>query len=196
MAAGSAVHQPREDVRAALKGMSQAEWIRLRRIADILTRSKATAVNDLIQETSARVLGDTRPWPVNIPFFAFFAGVMKSVASEEVQKLKRAREGGSGVREPLSLHDEVGGLAFDPPDLGPNAEQVLLQREAATETKAEILALFHDDPVAMMMVEGKMEGMEGEELRELVGLQITNFQSKNKLIRRRMLKLSPGKPVS
>lgn len=61
VAAGSAVHQPREDVRAALKGMSQAEWIRLRRIADVLTRSKATSVNDLIQETSARVLGDTRP---------------------------------------------------------------------------------------------------------------------------------------
>ncbi|MFC0389712.1 hypothetical protein [Muricoccus vinaceus] len=176
--------------------MSQTEWIRLRRIAAVLTRSKATTVNDLIQETCARVLGDTRPWPVNIPFFAFFAGVMKSVAGEEVQKLRRAREAGSGVRAPLSLHDKVGGLAFDPPDLRPNAEQVLLEQEAATETKAAILALFHDDPAAALMVEGKIDGIEGEELRELVGLEITDFQSKNRLIRRRMLKLNPGRPVS
>ncbi len=52
--------------------------------------------------------------------------------------------------------------------------------------KAALLDLFEDDPTVQIILEGIMEGMEGEELRELTELDVTAYQSKCKLIRRRI----------
>jgi hypothetical protein len=46
-------------------------------------------------------------------------------------------------------------------------------------------------PLAQVMVEGGMEGMEGEELREVTGLTKIAFASKRRLIRRRVEKAFP-----
>ena len=52
--------------------------------------------------------------------------------------------------------------------------------------KQVILDLFEDDLVAQTIVEGDMDGIEGEELRSLTGLDLKAFASKRRLIRRRI----------
>ena len=55
-----------------------------------------------------------------------------------------------------------------------------------------IIGLFEDDPVAQVMVEGIMENMEGEELRELAGLTKLAFASKWRPICRRIEQAYPN----
>jgi hypothetical protein len=57
--------------------------------------------------------------------------------------------------------------------------------------KAEILAMFDDDPVARELVEGILARFNTEQLRELTGLQGRAYNTKRTLVRRRLLKLSP-----
>ena len=45
------------------------------------------------------------------------------------------------------------------------------------------------EPVAQVIVEGIMEGQRGEDLRALTDLDPTAYQSKRRLIRRRIAKL-------
>jgi hypothetical protein len=54
-----------------------------------------------------------------------------------------------------------------------------------------VLALFDDDPVAQVLVEGIMEDMEGQELCELAGIDTEQLATKRKLIRRRIDRAFP-----
>ena len=51
---------------------------------------------------------------------------------------------------------------------------------------SEALGLFEDDEKAKLMFEGMMEEMEGEELRAFLELTSTEFNSKRRLVRRRL----------
>jgi hypothetical protein len=63
--------------------------------------------------------------------------------------------------------------------------------EAAVWLSGPPSTLLEEDPVAQVMVEGMMEGMGGEELREVIGLTKIAFASKRRLIRRRIDKAFP-----
>jgi hypothetical protein len=81
--------------------------------------------------------------------------------------------------------------AEDPEDPTPNVEERLAADEdSIVDRKQRIVALFGDDPVAQVIVEGIMEGTRGEDLRALTDLDPTAYQSKRRLIRRRIAKLT------
>ena len=149
--------------------------------------------NDLIQESYCRVLAGSRPWPSDVPLLPFLVNVRKSVVSNERRKRKRSEEDGSAVRAPLSLYDATGSLVIDAKDPSPNIEDVLLANAGAAEFKREILELFADDPAAQILVEGVPEEMEVDELRQLTDLDQTSFNSKHRLIRRRIEKHLAGR---
>ena len=54
--------------------------------------------------------------------------------------------------------------------------------------KLEVLGLFDDDAVARKIVVGMMDGLRGEELRRLSGLDPISFASKQKKVDRRLRK--------
>ncbi len=58
--------------------------------------------------------------------------------------------------------------------------------------RQEVIGLFADDPAAQVIVEGVMEGMRGEDLRALTDLDPTAYESKRRLIRRRIEKAIQG----
>lgn len=70
-------------------------------------------------------------------------------------------------------------------------EEKIIREQEVTRKKQAILNLFEDDPVAHIMVDGIMEGMEGEELRAYTELDKTAFASKRRLIKRRIEKAFP-----
>jgi DNA-directed RNA polymerase specialized sigma24 family protein len=190
---GDGAHRPLEEFKAALTALSQADMVRLRRAADHLVGDGVMGRDDLIQEAYCRVLAGSRPWPSDVRLLPFLINVMKSVVSNERRKRRRSEEDGSAVRAPLSLHDAAGGLAIDAEDPAPNIEEALLANAGAAEFKREILDLFVDDLAAQMLVEGVMDGMQGEELRQVTDLDQTAFNSKRRLMRRRIEKHMPGR---
>jgi len=82
--------------------------------------------------------------------------------------------------------------AIDP---APNADERLAasDEDGARERKRqEIIGLFADDLVAHVLVEGMLEGTRGEDLRALTDLDPTTYESKRRLIRRRIEKAIQG----
>lgn len=64
--------------------------------------------------------------------------------------------------------------------------------DAARFGGRNVLALFDDDPDAQVIVEGDMDDWSAEELRAYTGLSQTAYDSKRRLIRRRLNKAYPG----
>lgn len=109
---------------------------------------------------------------------------MRSIADGEIDKAKRRP---SLVPVPKTGGDEEGEeVEVEFPDSQPNVEQQRISAENVAEMRGNVLRLFDDDPTAHDIVEGVMADMTTDELRELTGLDETSYNTKRKLIRRRI----------
>jgi hypothetical protein len=116
----------------------------------------------------------------------FVAQAMRSIASDTIKALV-----GHPELHAVPLIGDDDRLTFDSPDCRPTAEELLASAQEVDEICQAILLLFVDDATAQIIVEGFMEGMEGEELRALTDLTKIAFASKRRLIRRRIDKGFP-----
>jgi DNA-directed RNA polymerase specialized sigma24 family protein len=164
----------------AIRTLSPAGWVRLRRAAAACYPGRPQDAKDLLQEAFARTLDGSRKCPRHVDIVRFLAGAMHSISSDAAKERQRHPE-----LQVVSLFGNEG-LTFDPPDSAPDPEQQSASNEEVTQMTQHIVPLFDDDLVAQVMVEGIMEGMEGEELRELTGLSKVGFASKRRLVRRRI----------
>jgi len=176
---------PREEIEHAVRSLSPADWARLHRLATRFAAGKPTQARDLLQESLMRAL-DGRQCPNALGMLPFLAGIMRSVADGEREKAER--------RIPLVMaatSETVEVQILNYADPASTAEDALIAEENAKQIRGAILGLFDDDPIARDIVEGMMEGWPPEELRELSGLDQTAYDSKRKLIRRRIDKRYP-----
>ncbi len=144
---------------------------------------------DLLQEGFRRAL-DERNCPVSVDIVRFLDLAMRSIRDGELKRAKR--------RPVLVSPPPPGGQPTQAPDAidpAPNAEERLAaaDEDGARERKRqEIIGLFADDLAAQVIVEGMLEGTRGEDLRALTDLDPTAYQSKRRLIRRRIEKAIQG----
>lgn len=181
----AATARSRVEIVEAIRGLSAADWVRLKRVAAYYARPTISA-QDLLQEAFIRALDGSRICPAHVDVVRFLAEAMRSIADGEREKAERRPtlvpiESGSGAAAALSC-----------PDPTPGVEDRIVQAEQEARMRADLLALFDDDPAAKDIMEGTMEGMTAEELRELTGLDRTAYDSKRKLIRRRIDKRYPA----
>ena len=174
----------RAEIVEAIRGLSPTDWVRLKKVAAYYARP-AIPAQDLLQEALVRALDGSRVCPVHVDAVRFLAEAMRSIADGEQEKAER--------RPALVPIEESGGAteAMNCPDPAPGVEARIAQAEQESRMRADLLALFEDDPAAKDIVEGTIEGMTAEELRELTGLDRTAYDSKRKLIRRRIDKRYP-----
>lgn len=180
----AATAKSKAEIVEAIRGLSAADWVRLKRVAALYAR-RAISAQDLLQEAFARALDGSRACPVHVNVVRFLAEAMRSIADGEREK---------AGRRPALVSIEGGGDAVEAlncPDPAPSVEDRIAQAEQDARMRTDLLALFEDDPAAKDIVEGTMEGMTAEELRELTGLDKTAYDSKRKLIRRRIDKRYP-----
>lgn len=177
----TAEHRTRDDVASEIHKLSDADWGRLRATATAFARGRPIEAEDLLQESFRRALDGSRNCPSDVSVVRFLAEAMRSIAHSELEKANRRP-----LLTAIGSHGDELDLV-DPPDQRSDSEQQL----AVKEMKAALLALFEGDDVAQVMLEGIMEGMEGEELRDLTGLNPVEFNSKRRLIRRRINKEFP-----
>jgi len=177
----------REELEEAIRSLPVAGWVRLRKIAVMFCQRRPLEADDLLQEAFARAIDGSRRCPRTVGIVKFLAEAMHSIASDAMKTRGRHPE----LRAVPLIADD--GLAFDPPDCRPNAEQELGDAQETAHMKQRLLDLFaDDDAVAQVMIEGMIEGTDGEELRALVDLDRTAFASKRRLIRRRIDKAFPN----
>lgn len=169
-----------DEVIEAIGALSVAAWNRLRRIAVIFSRGRPIEPEDLLQEAFARAIGGSRNCPRNVDIVRFLVEAMRSIASSSIKVLTRQP---NFQAVPLIGDD---GLTLDPPDPQPTAEQRAISDEEVARIRRSILDLFQDDFTAQVLVEGMMEGMNGEDLRETTGLSKVRFASKRRFVRRRL----------
>jgi DNA-directed RNA polymerase specialized sigma24 family protein len=151
----------------------------------LVCRGRPIAPEDLFQETFARAIEGSRSCPRNVDIVRFLVEAMRSIASSTMKVLSQQPE---FQATPLTGDD---GAALDPPDWRPTGEQHAISDEETAQIKRVILDLFSDDVTARVMVEGMMEGMDGEDLRGVTDLTKTGFATKRRLIRRRIDKAFP-----
>lgn len=179
----STATRSRDEIVEAIRALSNADWVRLRQVANLYARPSITA-DDLLQEAFARAM-DGRHCPVHVDVVRFLAEAMRSIAHGEQEKVANRMvflSAESGDRQKAVLLQ---------PDPAGSAEDRALDAEYAQRIRTQLFSLFDDDPTARDILECLMEGLTAEEIRELTDLDKTAYASKRKLIRRRIDKQYP-----
>lgn len=177
------------EVRVVIEALPPAGWLRLNKIARTLGRHAGIEPTDLLQEAFRRVLDGTRRCPREVDVQRFLAGVMRSIASDWSKARKRWQR--LVLVAPAAMLETV---VLQARDLRRDPLDRLIAEEEASRLIVALRGLFTDDAVALTLLEGMLEGLEGEALRALTGLSETEFASKRRLIRRRIDKAFPKDP--
>jgi DNA-directed RNA polymerase specialized sigma24 family protein len=176
-----------DEIAAEISAFTDAQRIRLRKVAEKYAWLYPPGTDeDLLSEAIARALAGTRQCPMNVNVVRFLAEVMRSIADGEMGKLEN-----QVTLTAVSQPGDPVSDAVDPIDSGMNTEEKMIAAESAEAFRQAMLRLFPDDPQARDLLDGIMEGYEGEELRTLTSLDETGFASKRRLIRRRIDKNFP-----
>jgi RNA polymerase sigma-70 factor (ECF subfamily) len=167
-----------DEITAAIEMFTDADWLRLKIAAQYFSYEGRCGRDwsDLQNEALVRALDGRRKCPRNVSVLTFLGNVIRSIASDsdDLDKTLRSHE--------LDAAQETvtGAITLKaPPD-------PLASTFDAKRLFKEAVDLFEGDTVAQTLFEGDVDGMEGQELRELVGLTQTEFDSKRRYVRRRL----------
>ncbi|MBY5466345.1 RNA polymerase subunit sigma-24 [Rhizobium leguminosarum] len=182
-----AATRTRDEIAAAIRSLTAVDLARLKMVARKYAFGRPIEPDDLLQEAYARAL-DSRACPSHVDVVKFLAEAMRSIAHGEAEKVEHkvtlvpiAKTGGPYDAD--SIKDEADDA---------ETRMIAAQRaERCIATHAAVIAVFNDDPTAQLVLEGMMEEMTAEEMRELTGLDKTGYDSKRKMIRRRIDKQYP-----
>ena len=167
-----------EEITATIEAFKDTDWLRLKQAARYFSYNGRSGRDwaDLQNEALVRTLDGRRKCPRNISVLTFLGNVIRSIASEsdELDKALRSDE--------LEAAEETvtGAIALKAPT------DPLASTFDAKRLFKEAVDLFEGDTVAQTLFEGDVDGMEGQELRALVGLTQTEFDSKRRHVRRRL----------
>ncbi len=170
-----------DEIIAALDALSPDDKLKLGAIEAKRRGGTEFGPGELIQEAVCRALERERNCPRDVPFMAFLAMTMKSIASHSrsaQQKLADSPELATGERKPDGHADP------------PTPEDSLLEKEAAARVQT-IHGHFEDDSEAQLVLMGWGDGLRGKELREATGLDQAALDYAGKRIRMKMRKLYP-----
>ena len=138
---------------------------------------------DLSQEAFKRMLQGTRRLPRGADVLPIIAGVIKSIASQEVEAIR------AGFRDVRSVPG--GSSGRDLPDPAPSPERMLASARDDGEVLAAISGLIEDDEQLQLLVEGICDGMLGRELEELLGVDTKRLAAIRKRLSRRLQSAFP-----
>jgi DNA-directed RNA polymerase specialized sigma24 family protein len=170
------------EVALALKLITRMDFLRLKAIARLHARGLPPDVtwDDLLQEAFTRVIGGARRKPADLSMVAFLAGIMRSLRTEH---WRRAR-GGPASPETLRIDHEDVSRQTELRDIGADPEHSLI----ALEQLDAIEGLFAGDALVLGILEGLAEGHTAAQIRALLNVSKTDYDSARKRLRRAILK--------
>jgi RNA polymerase sigma-70 factor (ECF subfamily) len=180
-----ATTRSRDEVASAIRLFTASDWARLKLVAQKYSNGRPIEPDDLLQEAMQRAI-DGRVCPAHVDVVKFLAEAMRSIAHGETEKVEQKL-----VLVTVSKTGDYPAEALAVADPKQSIEERMMSEQNAAVFRRDMLALFDDDPQARDILEGTMEDMTAEELRELTGLSQTAYDSKRRLIRRRIDKAYP-----
>lgn len=169
-----------EEISAGIAALSDADQARIRKVSVLLTGS-SDAARDLRHDAIDRALAGERKrkCPRDVSIARFLCEVMRSIIwSQRNSDAARTKAEQVFVTDPTSEGRQG---KVDP---GPFA--VLASEEECQRIIGAILNVFSDNDVAQTIAEGRMEGLTGEELCGLAGIDKKELATTHRLIRRRI----------
>jgi DNA-directed RNA polymerase specialized sigma24 family protein len=176
------------EVDEAISAISEAGWLRLQKVANIYSYQGKFDHEELLQESFLAAIEGRRKCPRDVDIVRFLAEAMRSLVSSKMKSMERKPE-----LKLLSLapDNDENEMPYDCPSGDPSAEQAIVSIQEVEGIRTAILSLFDDDEIAQVIIEGKMEEMDAAELRDLTGLDKKGYDSKWRLIRRRIDRAYP-----
>lgn len=174
------------ELRSAFEALRPVDLARLAKKANALAPGTGMEPEDLIQEAVSRALEEAggRRCPRDVSPVTFLGNAMRSVASHARVEWAREAPGGAadeGERDPI----------VDAPDPRRSLEETVIGRIDHARRVAQLEAIFEDDPQALAVLIGMMEGWSQEEIRNLEPMSEKGYAAARKRVRRAFLRLFP-----
>lgn len=186
-----------EQIEQAIVGLSDVEWIRLRKMASgHLWGTRLGDPDALINETIELLIVGRRKWNVEMAFVPWMDSAMRSVANN-LRTLK--------TQPDVALAGDL--VGDDPPEealdiFGEDGEtplKALLTQEAralAEKDLAKIEERFKDDQEVEWILMGLAEEMGASEIQAMGEMTQTQYETARKRLRRERERLFPGRRKS
>ena len=169
------------EVREAISSLSAADLLRLRQLAQLRSMGLPDLEwRDLLQEAFSRALSGARRWPRDVPFMAFLAQTMKSIASDAWRR--KSSEAAVTSISAASMADVGDRGEAGSADLHPEREM------EARDAIQRIEAIFENDPAALLLIYAIGEGQTPAEIQLQQRLTSTQYATIQRRIRRRITK--------
>lgn len=173
-----------QQVARALVGLSPADKARLRHAAQLRCLGLAgTSWEDLVSEAAARALSGSRRWPAEVPFIAFMIQTVRSIASEEWNRMSSLGETLESDIQAANDNRQDSVMAELATDTS-TPERIAQSRSALQE----IEGLFSDDPEALNVLRGLALGHSPEETQAEFHMSAVSYSSTQRRIRRTLAK--------
>jgi hypothetical protein len=163
------------EICAAIDRFSDLDWLRVKKAALYFSGRCRVEWRELQNEALVRSLDGRRKCPKRVRVTTFLANVIRSIASERDEL-----EGHLVLSAELEAQqDSAAGLTplMEPAD--PVASTI-----DAISLIEKAIATLGDDHIAELLLEGVIEGKEGQELHQFLGLGQKEFDSKRRFVRR------------
>lgn len=175
-------HATPAEVLAAIESLRPAELLRLKTYARFRMRAlggdaQGRNYEDLMSEALTATLAGTRRWNKEaVDLVGHLCGVIRSVSSHWAEHLAA----GSEIPWPEFAPEGGGSMPLDLPSPQPD---VVRQMSAAEEVK-RIRDWFAGDPKVTAVLDAFDRGLRGPDIKELLGLTQTEYETIMKRLRR------------
>lgn len=166
-----------DEVAAAIRNLPRTDMARIVQAAKYFGGS---GFEDLYQEAVARAIEGRRRCRRDTTIVAFICGVMKSLVSQEREAEK------AGLR-PISVGDVSTAVVVQDEPL-----ELLISRERVKRME-ELIA---DDEQLQFLVEGICDGLVGEDLQQLLGVDAKGLATLRRKLKRRLSSSHSGRTAS
>ena len=175
-----------DEIIGAFNALSPDDKLKLAAVEAIRRRGTGYREAELVHEAVLRALAGARNCPREVPFVAFMAETMRSVASHD--RAKRTREKPLADIEALGAEPDRG--AANQSVTAPSPEDILMDKQGAEAVQA-ISRCFDDDEEAQLVLMGWQDDLRGAALREATGLDQGQLDYAIRRIRTKMRKAYP-----
>ena len=166
-----------DELRVLIAAFTPLDWLRVRRAAMHFSKRCRVEWSELQNEALVRGLDGRRNCPRGVAVTTFLGNAIRSIASEA-----------DGTDGHVKLSEELEAQQSSPSgltDLTKPADPAASTMDAQ-KMIADVISAFDGDVTSEMLFEGMIDGIEGQELRELLELPQKEFDSKRRLVRRRL----------
>lgn len=175
-----------DEVWKSVAKLTRPDFGRLRRAARYFAWRSDMDADDLLQEAFTRALRGSRQCGRKTDFIAFLCGTMRSIAYE----VNRARK-----HDPKLVAIAESRSDLEPATYAPSPEREVISRIDYGEVLRRIDAAVADDEELQYLLEGVKDGMRGEDLQDLLGVDEKGLATARRRLKRRIEK-AVGKEVA